>query len=237
MDYAVWSTAGSERIPCGQGHRADASRNPMTTWCSSTVRGGGVAGRTMAETGRTAGGRADRPLAGIHRMPALARSLALKCRRRGCGITQARQHPPHLDRRRATAGCVLGTPKNGKGRAASPYPRFLIPSHRTRRWRAWATTTGCSARQPRREPVDEHVADACLATRPSELAGMEDEGVTIHSLRHSICELCDCSRRGCEDPTDAARPLLTQHHAEHIHGSLAGTIGRCGGRDWRAPRR
>mgnify|MGYP000624025688 CR=1 FL=1 len=47
-------------------------------------------------------------------------------------------------------------------------------------------------------------------------AGMEDEGVTIHSLRHTYASFAIAPGRGREDPADAARPLLSQHHIEHL---------------------
>ena len=70
FDYAV-SNGWIGENPCGQGHRAAASRQSdddmVFLYRSREVE---LLGRTMAETGGTAGGRAARPLAGLHRMPA-----------------------------------------------------------------------------------------------------------------------------------------------------------------------
>ncbi len=67
-------------------------------------------------------------------------------------------------------------------------------------------------------------------------AGMEDEGVTIHSLRHTYASFAIAQGADTKSPPDAARPLLSQHHIEHLHGALAGTIGRRGLRDRSPPR-
>ena len=106
--------------------------------------------------------RAGRPVDGLivrwqaYTGARIGETLALKCGDVDVDSRRARIRRTWTDDGKGRL--VLGTPKNGKPRS------IAIPSYRPSngRWRAWATTTGCSARQE---------AGTCGRTRGGRVSG------------------------------------------------------------------